>query len=188
MARESKEWTQATLSAKTKIADPNNEGVSRTVLIGYESGKFKPGARELRLLSEALHVTPNWLLYGTEKPFRATLPSMAFLQGEDNFEKALRLALALLILKPHERELIGSLMLSLAGRELGDARLSGLMSFAKMFSKEATASLRKEFGTDIVEDVVDLLSKNVANWGTALQFDEGGEIVKGDSLYPGPKE
>lgn len=185
--REGRDWTQSTLSTRTKMTDPNGEGVSRTVLVGYESGKYKPGAREIRLISEALNVTPNWLLYGTEKPFHTTLPSMAFLQGDDDLEKALRIALALLILKPHERELIGSLMLSLAGRELGDAKLSGLMVFAKMFTKEAVEGLKKEFGTDSLEEVIQTLSEGaMANWGTTLQFNEDGDIIKGTPVYPKP--
>ena len=181
VTREARGWTQSVLSNRTKMADPNREGVSRTVLVGYESGKYKPGAREIRLLAEALHITPNWLLYGTEKPFRATLPSMAFLQGNDDLEKALRIALALLILKPHERELIGSILLSLAGRELGDAGLSGVMSFAKMFTTEAVDGLRKMFGTESIEEIVRHLSKEPGkgNWGTNLKFNEDGEIIRG---------
>lgn len=186
LAREARDWTQSVLSARTKMADPNCEGVSRTVLVGYETGKYKPGARELRLIAEALNVTPNWLLYGTEKPFRATLPSMAFLQGDDNLEKALRISLALLTLKPHERELIGSLMLSLAGRQLGDVKLSALMSFAKMFTGEAVQGLREKFGTDSIEDIVRGLSDGAANWGTNLKFNDDGEIISGTPIYPEP--
>lgn len=44
-------------------------GISRTVLLGYERGRTKPGAREIRLLSKALKVTPNRLLFGTDEPF-----------------------------------------------------------------------------------------------------------------------
>jgi len=48
-------------------------GISRPVLFGYEAGRTKPGARELRLLSEALGVSPNKLLFGTEEPFKPRL-------------------------------------------------------------------------------------------------------------------
>lgn len=44
-------------------------GISRAVLFGYEAGRTRPGARELRLLCEALKVTPNRLLFGSEEPF-----------------------------------------------------------------------------------------------------------------------
>ena len=50
----------------------NKTGLSRTVLINYEAGRHKPGARELRLLCDALEVSPNQLIYGTEEPHRRT--------------------------------------------------------------------------------------------------------------------
>lgn len=45
-------------------------GISRSVLFGYEAGRTKPGAREIRLLCEALQVSPNKLLFGVEEPFK----------------------------------------------------------------------------------------------------------------------
>jgi transcriptional regulator with XRE-family HTH domain len=42
-------------------------GISRTVLQGYEAGRYKPGARELRLLAETLDCSPNRLLFGDEE-------------------------------------------------------------------------------------------------------------------------
>lgn len=185
-AREARDWTQSIVSVRTKLIDPNEEGISRTVLVGYESGKTKPGAREIRLLAEVMHVTPNWLLYGAEKPFHATLPSMEYLQGDDEFEKALRLSLALFLLKPHERELIGSLMLSLAGRELGDIRLSGLMMLARRYSKEWSEKIKEEMEASTVEEAIRQSAESGAtNWGNRLKFDEG-EIVGGEVIYPGP--
>lgn len=44
-------------------------GVSRTTLHDYESGRSKPGAKELLRLCEALEVTPNRLLLGVESPY-----------------------------------------------------------------------------------------------------------------------
>jgi transcriptional regulator with XRE-family HTH domain len=41
-------------------------GISKTVLHGYERGRTKPGAREIRLLSAALKVSPNRLILGSE--------------------------------------------------------------------------------------------------------------------------
>ncbi len=48
-------------------------GLSRTVLINYEAGRHKPGARELRLLCDALEVSPNQLIYGSEEPHALTI-------------------------------------------------------------------------------------------------------------------
>lgn len=54
------------LSRVCKEFDPEGQGVSRAALFRYESGKILPGARELRILCEALAVSPNWLLLGTD--------------------------------------------------------------------------------------------------------------------------
>jgi transcriptional regulator with XRE-family HTH domain len=188
-AREARQWTQAILANRTKINDLNKEGISRTVLVGYESGKTKPGARELRLLSETLHVTPNWLLYGTEKPLSASLPSLEFFQGNDELENSLRISLALCLLKPHERDLIGTMLLSLAGRELGDAQLSGLMTMARMFYKEIADSLKKDLGTNSVGEAVRVLAEgSSSNWGNKLHFNDDGEVISGEVIYPDPRK
>lgn len=57
-------------------------GISRTVLFGYEAGRTRPGAREIRLIAEVLKVSPNRLLFGSEEPFEvrkgvSTLVTMA---------------------------------------------------------------------------------------------------------------
>lgn len=39
-------------------------GISRASLVRYESGDTMPGARELRILCDALWVPANWLMYG----------------------------------------------------------------------------------------------------------------------------
>lgn len=44
-------------------------GLSRTALHQYESGKTKPGAREILKLCEILEISPNRLLTGSEDPF-----------------------------------------------------------------------------------------------------------------------
>lgn len=41
-------------------------GISKTVLHGYERSRTKPGAREIRLLCTALHISPNRLILGND--------------------------------------------------------------------------------------------------------------------------
>ena len=64
-ARESKGLSHSDLHRIT--------GVSRMVISKYESGQNKPGAREIRLLCDALEVSPNQLIYGTEEPLRKSV-------------------------------------------------------------------------------------------------------------------
>lgn len=53
------------LSKLTKLFDVQmKNGISRTTIRGYEVGLYKPGTREIRLLCEALEVSPNWLIFG----------------------------------------------------------------------------------------------------------------------------
>lgn len=67
--REKLGLTHDGLSNLTKIEDQEGRGISRTTIRGYEIGTYKPGARELRILSLALRVTPTWLLMGeSESP------------------------------------------------------------------------------------------------------------------------
>lgn len=51
------------LARYTKKFD--SDGVSKASLVRYESGDSVPGARELRILCDALWVPANWLLFGT---------------------------------------------------------------------------------------------------------------------------
>lgn len=61
-ARESKGLTHSELHRVT--------GLSRMVISKYEAGLNKPGTRELRLICDALEVSPNQLIYGTEEPHK----------------------------------------------------------------------------------------------------------------------
>lgn len=70
------ELASTLVRARSALGITQNElhkrtGISREAIKGYESGRNKPGARELKLLCEALHVSPNMLLFGTESPFES---------------------------------------------------------------------------------------------------------------------
>jgi transcriptional regulator with XRE-family HTH domain len=68
-ARQSLHLTQGDLANLTKSLDAEDKGISRAVLSLYEAGTNRPSPREIRLLCEALRVTPNYLIYGDEVPF-----------------------------------------------------------------------------------------------------------------------
>lgn len=79
-ARELKGLSQSDLHNKT--------GLSRTVLINYEAGRHKPGARELRLICDALEISPNYLIYGSEEPHRRGSGLVDTLLGASALSKA----------------------------------------------------------------------------------------------------
>lgn len=78
------------LSRLTKSRDSEKQGISRTVLTGYEKGKFKPGTRELRILYESLKITPNWLILGRSDPERLQSKYSSEEEFEGELLKAIR--------------------------------------------------------------------------------------------------
>lgn len=127
-ARDRLGLSQARLSERTKERDHfENKGIPRSVLVGYESGKFKPGARELRLLCDALEVDIKHLLYGQEDDVEddiARSQSAMHVGLFPRYSGALRIAFSLLRLKQHEKDAFGALILGMVNRTFktdGDA-------------------------------------------------------------------
>ena len=193
-AREERGFTQGAAAVRTKLVDPKEKGISRTALIGYEQGTSSPGMREIRLLCDVLQVTPNWLVYGTESAAPAVQTSLEFfaMTRKRELTSAVNAALVLAALKGHERDAVLSLSLSLAGRQLGDVRLSGLLGLGQMLSNR----IEKEFQgfmpdlepTTPLEEIADALSKEmrIGGVGNRLKFDEEGEVNGGSWMHPDP--
>lgn len=193
-AREARALSQQGVATRTKWVDPEGKGVSRTALIGYEAGTSRPGARELRLLCQTLGVSPNELLFGAATPFEVEQVAMEGLgAGKDQgVAQAVQLAFILAALKGHERDALLSIALSLAGRQLGDLRLSGLRAVAMVTVDDVWKSLRQHVpeGSTVesLEDLIDAVSRSVrTNIGNRLQFDDDGEVVGGEWLHKDPK-
>lgn len=68
-ARRKAGMTQGELADRTALIDSAHVGIKRGALSLYEIGRSNPGPREIRLLCEALKVSPNMLIYGNEDPF-----------------------------------------------------------------------------------------------------------------------
>lgn len=146
LARERFGLTQTKLAERTKRSDPEGRGVPRTVLIGYESGKFLPGARELRVLCEALELDIVWLLYGyedltKEESEREEATRLLRYPGLDlQFE----LAISIARLKKHEQEAIATLV-------------HGIISRSNRSEDEAKAI--RSIAQDVVRLMIDLFWK-----------------------------
>lgn len=194
-AREARSLTQQAVSARSKWVDPEKKGISRTALIGYEAGTSRPGTRELRILCETLGVTPNVLVFGSEHPFKATHVAREGLDKVGGtLSEVVQIAFVLGALKGHEKDALLSLALSLAGRQLGDLRVSGLRAIAAMVAPAVAAELERQLPDDHkldiqsapLEKLVDLLSRGVgSNIGNKLTF-EGEELTGGTWQYPDP--
>lgn len=198
--REARGLSQTDVSNMSKELDPARKGVSRTVLVGYEAGQFRPGAREIRILCETLNVTPNWLIYGDDDFAGGTAQTSMEALRKNGLFAAMRLALAISVMRPHERNALQSLALSMAGRELGDRKLSILFFLAagitapgfEALAKELEMSPEELMALDIGAVVKLMLVKaNNSNvrWGNKLDFGpDGMGPATGEWLYPEPKE
>ena len=147
IARNGLGLSQQAVHARSQMVDPDKVGVSRAALSLYEIGTNKPGAREITLLCEVLHISPNWLLYGSESPAKALQPTAAFLVGDD-LVISTRLAFAMLALNPSDRDSLANLVFSMLTGKLGDIQLSMLMSMALMMQKSIHKELLKIAGED----------------------------------------
>jgi transcriptional regulator with XRE-family HTH domain len=196
-AREAKGHSQTHLADYTKEVDPARKGIHRTVLVGYEAGHSRPGAREIRILCEALSITPNWLIYGSNFAGGTEQAAMEGVRKNGLFA-AMRLALAIAVLKPHERDALQSLALSMAGRELGDRKLSILFALGAGFAMPGFEHMVNSLGrpdlmskniTEVLDILLEDSDKMPMTWGNNLNFGEGGEgPITGDWLYPEPKK
>jgi transcriptional regulator with XRE-family HTH domain len=198
--REARGWSQTDVSNMSKELDPARKGVSRTVLVGYEAGQFRPGAREIRILCETLNVTPNWLIYGDDDFAGGTAQTSMEAMRKNGLFAAVRLALAICVMRPHERNALQSLALSMAGRELGDRKLSILFLMASAITQPGFEVLAKDLemppeelmALDVGAAVKRMLAKHNdsnINWGNKLNYGpEGKGPITGEWLYPEPKE
>ncbi len=109
-AREKSGLSQQGLSDLTRKLDPEKQGISRTVLTGYEKGKFLPGTRELRVLHDALDLTPNYLVLGERLPHSVVASSRIATDKELTAQIRKRLK----ELKPRTLEALDVLLASIA--------------------------------------------------------------------------
>jgi len=82
--RRAQSLTQEQLATLTKHADKDGKGLSRGVISLYELGINRPGIKEMRLLCEVLRVSPSYLIYGEEMPFREMTGALHFGGIADN--------------------------------------------------------------------------------------------------------
>jgi transcriptional regulator with XRE-family HTH domain len=130
------------IKARSALGITQNElhkrtGISREAIKGYESGRNKPGAREIKLLCESLNVTPNVLLFGSETPFEPTNTLYDLMQTSGQLD-LVKFVTLLNLLTGKEKSSISFLMESillgrhsrdeLSRRLLGADFISGMMT------------------------------------------------------------
>lgn len=119
-ARNKMDWSVSELHRRTSI--------SRTVIQGYESGKYKPGARELKLLCEALQISPNRLLFGTETPFEEKGKLAKLVGDEKSAHQTVTLTLLFQMLTAVEKEAFINLMQSILEGRVGKGKIDEVLA------------------------------------------------------------
>jgi transcriptional regulator with XRE-family HTH domain len=121
--RLAKGLTHDGLAKLTKLLDrPTQSGISRTTIRGYEVGLYKPGTRELRLLSQALEVSPTWLIFG------GTLDASAGVIGagaeaslpQTELQKFIVALTLLRAIEPGDRQVVYDVLHALARHKCGE--------------------------------------------------------------------
>lgn len=97
-------------------------GISRTVLQGYEAGRFVPGAMELKKLCQVLKVTPNRILFGEEKPLDEKPLLASFIGDVGKATGTAKLAITLQVLSSEELSALLSLVESIVIARVGGAK------------------------------------------------------------------
>jgi len=167
--RDEKGLKHDSLSELTKHVDPQKKGIARTTLRGYELGVTKPGIRELRVLSQALGVSINKLVFGTEN-FSSTIVQGQLPAGQktvlgkkqEDIVEFICFIVALYRMGNQDRDAVYHVASSLAAARLGEVEYRKLMDATR----------------DIVETFIDAHSDALSG---GVQFSE--DTMKKD-IFP----
>ncbi|MFZ4289007.1 helix-turn-helix domain-containing protein [Variovorax sp. HJSM1_2] len=142
---------------QAQLAEKSN--VSLSAIKGYETGRTMPGARELRELCQALQITPNVLLWGTETPFAPNNEQLfAGLEHEDKRVDRFRLATLVALLTFEERQSIQTLVQGLVIARHGEKRVRELLVENEDFLAKMTNELVKTLA--VVQAEIEELSES----------------------------
>lgn len=113
-------------------------GISRTVIQSYEKGRYKPGAGEIKRLSEALDCSPNRLIFGRED-FKHSHPLDRLLGDDGTGRNVMKLVLLLQHTTPEEQLALLNLAVLLL-----ESRMGGRINVVKLI--ELSESLHDDLG------------------------------------------
>lgn len=152
----SAEIRKARERADMTVTDLHREtGISRTVLQGYEAGRFVPGALELKRICQVLKVTPNRIVFGDERPMEQKPLLEAFIGDVNRASGTAKLAIALQVLSSAELSALLSLVESIVITRVGGAKKMAAMFEAVdvMIGSEHTPALMEELGEEFIQSM-----------------------------------
>ncbi|MFA6972603.1 MAG: helix-turn-helix transcriptional regulator [Gallionella sp.] len=180
--RSEKSLRHDSLSELTKHVDPQKRGIARTTLRGYELGVTKPGIRELRILSQALGVSTNQLIFGTDEvdsvfhrgDFVVERPTLLGKTPEEITNLA-RFLVAMYKVGDQERDAVYKVAASLASSKLGEVEYRKLMDLTQelvetYFDVHAEnipkgQLLKPEYAQTMIETFAPLLDATFSKFG-----------------------
>jgi transcriptional regulator with XRE-family HTH domain len=139
-------------------------GLSREAIKGYESGRNKPGAKELKLLCEALQISPNQLLFGSEQPFHPKGELYDFMYDSGQFNN-IKLVALFDLLTAKEKEsflfLMHSLILSRHSQDEVTTKLKSIEFSSALMMAMISVTKDVQSGEIKREDVADETAKRL---------------------------
>lgn len=146
------------------VSDLHREtGISRTVLQGYEAGRFVPGGMELKKLCQVLKVTPNRILFGEESPLENKPLLASYIGDVSKATGTAKLAIALQVLSSEELAALLSLVESIViGRVGGAKNLQKLLNAADLLIGDAeTPGFIENMGEEFFNQLSDEQKKRL---------------------------
>lgn len=133
-------------------------GISRSVLFGYENGRTKPGAREIRLLCDALKVSPTRLIYGSDDaPFEVgSSPFPDWLEFDSNDIGTVNTTILMKMLSKEDRLALLTLAHSILEARHGRQELEKAFLAVKMIGqviKETDRDALDEIGRRVEQEI-----------------------------------
>lgn len=136
-ARKAAGWTQNELHQRT--------GISRDAIKGYESGRNMPGSRELRVLCQALGVSANKVLWGSETFQVAAGPVKGmFDPAKQQASDSIKMLILMGLLTKEERDAIMTLIEPIVvGRKGGRDEIKKAFAAVDVIGNEVQADVER---------------------------------------------
>lgn len=102
----------------TQVQLAKQAALSRSAVVHYEQGNAVPGGVELMKLAQALNLSPNYLLSGSDTFFPSRSPQHALADTEDPQLLVARAGMFLMVLDREVRETFSALLMALVKAKL----------------------------------------------------------------------
>ena len=157
--REKLGLTHDGLSELTKVVDKAGRGISRTTIRGYELRTYKPGAREIRILSLALKVSPSFLIFGEDLNAPSADQTAASGQQRKRWARAAFPALCYSQLGEAEKLQVTGIVEALYRLQIGEVKFRSMKAFVEDFSDTVQDAItdrieRKDVSTESIRKVL----------------------------------